>query len=227
MTTCTRRRVFSLAAGGLALASTALAAERWIEGRHYFRLDPPPSSGQQAAITEVFSYGCPGCNSFQPFMHRLEGRLPAGSAIEFLPASWIAAENWPVFQRAYLTAKSLGVDRKAHDAMFDAVWKTGELAILDPRTKRLKSRLPSIEDVARFYARVAAVPEAKFLATARSFAVDSAMRAADARIKSIRAESTPTLVVAGQFRVDLRSAGGADQMVEIALSLAQRQQRSA
>lgn len=227
MTTVTRRKVLSFAAG-IALAKSALPAERWVEGRHYFRIDAPPSPGAAAAtITEVFSYGCPGCNSFQPWMHRLEDRLPAGATIEFLPASWIAAENWPVFQRAYLAAKALGVDRKAHDAMFDAVWKTGELAILDSQTRRIKSRLPTIEDVARFYARVTAVEEAKFLASARSFGVDSAMRAADARIKSIRAGSTPTLVVAGQYRIDLDSAGGADQMVDICVSLAPQTRRNA
>ena len=31
-----------------------------------------------------------------------------------------------MFQRAYLAAQSLGIAERTHQAMFDAVWKTGE-----------------------------------------------------------------------------------------------------
>jgi hypothetical protein len=43
--------------------------------------------------------------------------------------------------------------------MFDAIWKTGELAISDPATHRLRNPLPSLEDAARCYARLTAVEQ--------------------------------------------------------------------
>jgi len=43
-----------------------------------------------------------------------------------------------MFQRATCTAQTLGILDRTHDAMFDAVWKTGELAISDPKTHTLK-----------------------------------------------------------------------------------------
>lgn len=218
-----RRNVLSLA--GLALlAGRAGAAERWIKGRHYYDLGTAAAQGQPSStlkVTEVFSYGCSGCDAFLPYMQALEKKLPAGS-VEYLPVSWNRSENWPLFQRTYLTAKTLGVDRKAHEAMFAAIWKTGELAIFDPRTRRLKSSLPSLQDVARFYQRTTAVPVEKFVEVATSFAVDSAIRLADARAKVFRPDSTPTLVINDRYRIDLVSAGGSNQLVEVALFLAGR-----
>jgi thiol:disulfide interchange protein DsbA len=152
-------------------------------------------------------------------MRGLDEKLPATVAREYLPASWIAAENWPVFQRTYLAAKALGIADKANEAMFAAVWRTGELAIIDAATRRPSKPLPSVEDVARFYERVTGTPAAKFVATARSFAVDSAIRLTEARIKAFRADSTPTLVINDSYRLDYRSTGGPAKLVEAALFL--------
>ena len=143
-----------------AWAADAAAAEAWTEGKHYFRLAQatPPRPGA-VTVTEVFSYGCPACNAFMPYMESLEKKLPAGVTAEYVPASWSAAENWPTFQRAYLTAKALGVSKQAHTAMYQAIWgPNGELAIMDSRTGRIRSPLPSIADIARFYERVTKVP---------------------------------------------------------------------
>jgi thiol:disulfide interchange protein DsbA len=216
------RREFLSLAGLAVVANSASGAESWLEGRHYFKLGDsavPARRPATARVTEIFSYGCPGCDAFLPYMQGLEQKLPAGVEVEYLPASWIAAENWPLFQRTYLAAKALGVDRKAHAAMFAAVWKTGELAVFDSRTRRPRSPLPSVQDVARFYQRVSAVPATRFVETAMSFSVDSAMRLSDAQIKAFRPDSTPTLIINDSYRVDLRSAGGATQLVDAALFL--------
>jgi thiol:disulfide interchange protein DsbA len=77
-----------------------------------------------------------------------------------------------MFQLAYLTAQNLGVADQTHDAMFKAVWQTNELAVIDPATRGIKSRLPTIEDAAKFYKTQAGVPIDKFLAASKSFAVD-------------------------------------------------------
>jgi thiol:disulfide interchange protein DsbA len=218
----TRREVLSLTAGFAFAAGSARAAEPWTEGKHYFRIDQPPASGTTAPIvTEIFSYGCPACNVFQPYMQSLDKKFPA-TAMDYLPASWIVGEDWHVFQRAYLTAKALGVARKAHDQMFAAVWSTGELAVSDTRTGRPRSPLPSMQDVARFYQRVTGVPEAKFVETSRSFSVDAECRRVDALIKAYRAESTPTIVVNGKYRLEPRNAGTEQQAVDLVLWLARK-----
>src|SRR5277367_2594812 len=147
--------VFLIALGSAATAAPATgAAPVWTEGTHYFLIKPPrpmsPTPGK-VEVTEVFSYACPACNLFQPTMHKLKQSLPANTVVDYLPASFNPGEDWPMFQLAYCTAQVLGIADQTHDAMFDAVWGTGELAILDPSGGRIKERLPTIEDAARFY----------------------------------------------------------------------------
>ena len=135
-------------------------------------------------------------------MKKIKAALPSNAQLNYLPASWHPEENWPVFQRAFLTAQSLGILDKVHDPMYDAIWTTGELAVTDPVTHRPKSKLPSIEDVARFYQRVAGVKPENFVAASKSFSVDLKMRQADSQITAMQVSGTPALVVAGKYRLN-------------------------
>jgi protein dithiol oxidoreductase (disulfide-forming) len=188
----------------LALGTIAHSAN-WVAGKHYSVLPQAQRTTVAAGkveVMEVFSYGCPACNHFQPSIKRLKASLPANAQLVYLPASWNKAEAWPMFQRAYITAQSLGVAEKAHDAMYEAIWTTGELGVTDPATRRLKTKLPTIEDAARFYQRVAGVKAADFVNASKSFSVDLKMRQADGQIKAMQVPSTPTLVVNGKYRVN-------------------------
>jgi protein dithiol oxidoreductase (disulfide-forming) len=208
----------SLAALALALTTASSYAQTWTEGKNYFPVNPPQRTSVapgKVEVMEVFSYACPACNAFQPIMQEMKKSLPANAQVVYLPASFIPAEDWPVFQRAYFAADALGIAAKTHDAMFNAVWTTGELAVSDPTTHRIKSPLPSIEDIARFYSRTAGVPADQFLGMAKSFTIDAKMKQADARIGAMQALSTPTLVVNGKYRLDTNSAGGYDQLVQL------------
>jgi thiol:disulfide interchange protein DsbA len=216
---------------GLALgwATQASAADApWIEGTHYFRVDPsrvPPSPAGKTTVTEVFSYGCPACNAFVPYMRALKASLPPGTLVEYLPASFVPSEDWPMFQRAYLTAQILGVADRTHEAAFSAVWKSGELATMDPATHGLRKPMPTIEDAAAFYNRVAGVPTTQFLEAARSFSTELNMKKSDDLIKAYQADSTPTLIINGKYRISGREAGGFQPMIDIAKWLIAKESR--
>jgi thiol:disulfide interchange protein DsbA len=207
---------FTLAAA--AQAATAPAATVWTEGKNYFLIvpsRPPALPNGKVQVTEVFSYACPACNVFLPNMNKLVRSLPANAVVDYLPASFNSSEDWPVFQLAFCTAQVLGVAEQWHDAMFDAVWRTNELAVTDPVSGRIKEHLPTIEDLARFYNRHAGVPVEKFLSTAKSFSVDLKVRSAEDLIKAYGIDRTPTIVVNGKYRLHVQSAGGADEVIEL------------
>jgi protein dithiol oxidoreductase (disulfide-forming) len=207
-----------LALLSLAVAGGSCYAQTWTEGVHYFAVNPPQRTNVPAGkveVMEVFSYACPACNAFQPVMKQLKYSLPANAQIVYLPASFIPTEDWPVFQRAFFAADALGIVGKTHDAMFDAVWNTGELAVSDPITHQLKKPLPSIEDIARFYARTAGVQPDKFLATAKSFGVDTKMKMADAQIGAMQALSTPTIIVNGKYRLSAQTVHSTDELITL------------
>ncbi len=208
----------SITAPLCAAAAPAAGAPTWTEGVNYYLISPahatslPPG---KVEVTEVFSYACPACNLFVPTIHKLKASLPPNAVLNYLPASFNPAEDWPMFQLAYITAQTLGVADQTHDAMFNAVWQTGELAVIDPATHAIKSRVPTIEDAAQFYKAKAGVPVDKFLATAKSFSVDMKVRAAENLLQAYRVEQTPTMIVNGKYRVTTTSAGGPDQVVEL------------
>jgi protein dithiol oxidoreductase (disulfide-forming) len=214
----------------LALSAGARAAA-FSEGSDYVLVTPPQQTTVpkgKIEVMEVFSYGCPVCNAFQPVMDKLRRSLPPNAQVVYLPASFNnTAEDWPVFQRAYFAAQSLGIAERAHQAMFDAVWKTGELATSDYTTNRLKERQPTIEQVASFYAHVAGVNPQEFLKMANSFSIDSKMRAADAQIIAMHVSGTPTLIVNGKYRVTRDWRPSSDQFIELIKYLVARESGAA
>ena len=195
----------------LALAPFAHASQNFVEGKNYSLLVPAQRTGVPAGkieVMEVFSYGCIACNNFQPVMEKLRHSLPASVQMAFLPASFNPGEDWPMFQRAYLTAQSLGIADSTHQAMFDAVWKSGELAIS-------KVPRPTIQDAARCYARISHVKQDEFLAAANSFSVDMKIRAADAQVAEMKVPSTPCIVVNGKYRVEMSSLQSSDELIDL------------
>jgi protein dithiol oxidoreductase (disulfide-forming) len=209
-------------ASGVSAQMAGPAPTEWKEGTHYFAIDPPQptTTGDKIEVTEVFSYGCPACNASVPYIDKIKKDLPPNAALNLVPAAFNVAEDWPVFQRGYLTAKAMGIADKAHDAMFDAVWKTNELAISD--NGRPKQPLPTIEDVAKFYAKYGVKPE-DFVATANSFTINTRVKQADAYIKAAGIEQTPTLIVNGKYRFTVGSAGNWDKAEELVMYLIRKE----
>ena len=203
------------------LAATGVHAQTFTEGKDYFAVLPPHGTSVgpgKVEVTEIFSYGCPYCAQFNTYMHQLAQSLPKNAQLVYVPASFNTAEDWPMFQRATCTAQTLGIFDKTNDAMYDAVWKTGELAVVDSTTQRLKSPLPTIEDAARYYNHISGVPVDKFLAASKSFGVDMMMRTADSLLTAYQVDGTPSLIVNGKYRVKALEGGpsGMLRMIETA-----------
>ncbi len=210
------------------VAGAAWADTNWKEGEQYFLVLPPQPTSVAAGkveVLEVFSYACPACNLFNPTINKLKASLPANVQWRFLPASWHAEEDWKVFQRAYFAAQSLGIAERTHDKIFDAIWKTHELAIIDPATNQIKNPLPSLADVAKYYEGLANLKPGEFLTAAHSFSVDAKMREADAQIREYQVDETPSVIVNGKYRLTPRTAGGNDQFVALVQWLVKKESK--
>lgn len=209
-------------------ASTARAEATWKEGENYFLVEPAQPTSAPAGrveVVEVFSYGCPACNKFYPTIDKLRASLPKNVAWRYVPASWHVEEDWKVFQRAFFAADTLGIVDRTHDKIFDAIWKTGELATMDLATGQLKNPLPSLADVANYYEKIANLKPGSFLEAAHSFSVDARMREADGQIRAWQVDGTPSLVVNGKYRITGASAGGADQFIALAQWLVKKESK--
>jgi thiol:disulfide interchange protein DsbA len=201
---------------------------KWVEGKHYFRIEPaqPTSHPGKIEVTEVFSFGCPACNAFHTTADQIRKSLPAGAVMNYLPAAFRPDENWVVYQRAFYAAQALGLAEKSLDAMFDATWKTGETATYNLKGTGLKPKeaWPTIEDIAQFYAKNFGVDAKEFVAVANSFSVNTKMKRADDLIKAYGIDGTPSMVVNGKYRYGPSTAGGYAQTIELTQWLVAKEQ---
>ena len=205
----------------LLLALTPAAAQmplRWEAGRHYVVIQgsgPAVARPGKVEVAEVFSYGCVHCYRAHAAMDALARSLPADAAMTYVHASFQPAEAWPMFQRAWYTAQSLGIGEALHQQLFAAIWETGEVPLFDLATGRLKNPLPTIADAARFYARLSPVKAEDFLKAAQSPAVDAEIQRADALVRAWRIPGTPSVVVNGRYLVENGALSGWQEMNQL------------
>ena len=183
------------------LASAQALPDKYQAGKEYFLIDPPQptSSGNKVEVIEVFSYGCIHCAHFQPTVDAWRKKMPAGVAFSYMPAFF--QPTFALFGRAYYTAEVLGVAEKAHADLFKALF-------VDQKP------LHSLDDIAAWYAQYG-VKADDFVKTATSFAVETKVNRANQMVKSYSVDGTPTIVVAGKYRVTGASAQGYDKVFDV------------
>jgi thiol:disulfide interchange protein DsbA len=209
----------------LLVPDMAAAQLRWVQGQHYNVLPaatPARTVPGKIEVAEVFSYACVHCYHAAQSMAALKNSLPADAYMTYLHAAFQPQQSWPLFQRAWITADTLGVGEAMHEALFRAIWETGEIPLLDSQKGGIRNPPPTIEDIARFYARHSSVKEADFLKTAASPQVAAQMRHSDAMIQAWRIAGTPTIVVNGHYIIDNSALSGwsdLEQLVGYLVSL--------
>jgi thiol:disulfide interchange protein DsbA len=198
--------LFGLFLAGAAAAQALAPGQTWVEGKNYYLIDPPQptETGTKVEVLEVFSYGCPHCNEFQPIAENIKKALPAGAQMRYLPAEF-GRESWKTFARAYYAAEAMGILDKTHGALFRAVYVD----------KKVDGLNPTLEQIADVYHAAAGVKAEDVIATANSFAVNTKLKRADAFIKATGVDGTPTIIINGKYRLDGRSAGSFGALQEL------------
>lgn len=155
---------------------------------------PQPTYGQgKIEVAEVFSYACIHCAQFQPVVDIWLKKLPKDIRYEYVPA--VFQPVWENFARAFFAAKILGMQQRTHDAVFKAVH-------IDHAVKT-----GSLEDIADWYASQG-VDRQKFLDTMNSFGVNAMLNRAKQFALRTGISGTPTIIVAGKYRVNVTSERG-------------------
>ena len=177
--------VLSLLLGGqLAQAQQ----DKYQEGVHYFKLDQAesPVKSDSIEVTEVFSYACSHCNTFEPYMQNWMKSKPENVRVNRLPVTF-GRKSWEMMARGYIAAEMMGIADKSHMPMMDAIWK-------ERRSFR------NVDDLANFYSAFGVEKDA-FLAHYKSFAADSQLRKSQRDVQLFGVRGTPTIMVNRKFRV--------------------------
>jgi len=183
-------------------SAEAFAGPEPKENVDYFYIDPPQPLNQspgEIEVAEVFSYTCIHCQQFDPLVPAFKASLPEKAKFVYVPTSFGAFEQ---IARAFYAAQALGVQEKLHTALFKAM------------VEERKIKRGDAEEVVGLYKELG-VNGDELAAAMKSFAVNAQIARAQKTLARWGIEGTPTIVVAGKYRV-VAGAGGHQGMLRTA-----------
>ncbi len=151
-------------------------------------------------VVEVFSYACPHCAHFQPFVSAWKKKAPADVNFIYMHAAGGGA--WERFARGFYVAESKKILPRTHEAMFNAVFVEQKLT---PNA--------SLDEIADFYTKFG-VDKKSFLDAMMSKTIND--KVAKSTQFSIRtgANSTPTIVINGKYKIVATQDRGFEGMIK-------------
>lgn len=181
-------------------------------GKTYVQLDSPVPVQEPGKIevVEMFWYGCPHCFAFEPVINPWVEKLPADVHFIRIPAMF--GGPWDAHGQLFITLDTMGVEKKVHAAVFNAIQKEGK-------------RLTDKDAMADFVA-TQGVDKQKFLETFDSFAVKGKIAQYKDLAKKYNISGVPTMIVNGKYRFDVGSAGGEEQALNVADQLIAKERAS-
>ena len=193
------KRLIALVAT-LLISTSALGQGAPVAGRDYRPINPPqPVAGNQIEVLEFFSYACPACYSFEPFLNSWLASKPKGVSFTHVPAIF----NKRMIPQAnlYYTLEATGTLSRLHSKVYDAIHLEG---------KKLDDR-----DSIMAWAATQDVDMKKFEAAYDSFSVGNKTQRALQLARNYRIPGTPYLIVNGKYLTGpsmtlLPNGGGVD-----------------
>ena len=179
-----------------AAAQQALAAtdpSGLVEGRDYVDIkggEPWKPLDGKIEVVEVFGYVCPACAAFDPLVSAWKAKLPADVRFSYVPAPF--GPEWNPYAKAFYVAESMGLVERSHSALIREIHVT--------QTMPGEGDGPNEQKIADFYGKYGANPK-EFLSTMNSFSVSAQVNKGRQFMIRSGANSTPTLIVNGKYKV--------------------------
>ncbi len=146
-------------------------------------------------VVEVFSYACGACASANPTINAWHKTKAADVNFVYVH-SVIQGGPWERFARGFYAAEAKKIQARSHDAIFQAVFVDQSL-----------SHSASLEDLAKFYSKYG-VTSAQMLAIMNSPSISAKLNRSKQFSLRTGANSTPTIIVAGKYKVNSTREGG-------------------
>jgi thiol:disulfide interchange protein DsbA len=183
-----------------------------VEGRDYETIKNgeswKPLNGQ-IEVVEVFGYVCPACAAFDPLVESWKKKLPADVRFSYVPAPF--GPEWNPYAKAFYVAEAMNLVDKSHSALIREIHVTQSMPGEGDAVNEQK--------IADFYGKYGANPK-EFLSTMNSFSVNAQVNKGRQFMIRSGANSTPTLIVNGKYRV---TGNSFEDMIRIASKLVARE----
>jgi thiol:disulfide interchange protein DsbA len=186
---------------------TPAAAEELTGGYETLDTPQPTQNPDKVEVIEFFWYGCPHCYDFEPILESWVKKLPAN--VDFIRQPAAFSDLWAKHAKAFYVAQALGVLDQVHADLFDAL-------------QNKHQKLESEEQLAAFFT-AHGVKEADFHEAYSSFLVDTKVRQAAVTPARYGVTGVPVLIVNGKYKVDGKSAGSHEKMIEVVNQLIKKE----
>ncbi|MDZ7829029.1 MAG: thiol:disulfide interchange protein DsbA/DsbL [Halofilum sp. (in: g-proteobacteria)] len=150
-------------------------------------------------VIEFFWYGCPHCYRFSPHVERWKRSKPEDVSFQHMPA--ILSPRWELHAKAFFAARIMNELDRFHPAMFAAIHEDN-------------MRLDSVTGIGDFVSSLG-IDSERFVATMKSFAVDTRVRRVKNLQRAYGISGTPTVVIDGRYRTSGNIAGGVANMIPV------------
>lgn len=184
----------------------------FVEGKHYRVLpqQQPTTTGTKIEVVEAFSYMCPHCFSFQPYLHEwLKGQQDV--TLVRLPVA-LGHVKWLSTAKAYFVAEALGVLEQSHMAMFENI-------------HRLRKDLSDPKEQALFYTDYG-ISEADYNKALASFAVDTRIKRSHVMARNYQLSGTPTVIINGKYITSPLMAGSMENATRVIDMLVEQERKT-
>lgn len=198
-----------LAAALVLGASPAAKAADPVEGKDYFKLNPPmpPADASKIVVTEFFSYQCPHCYKFaQPFA-AWAAKLPADVRADRAAVA-IGHEQWMPAAQAFYALTALKKVTELDDAFFGAIHRDRKALFTEA----------AVTD----WAVGQGIDRTAFQNAYRSFSVQLQTKRADDASRQARLPSVPALLIDGRYLVAITDDGDFADQLALADTLVKR-----
>jgi thiol:disulfide interchange protein DsbA len=197
------------------LPPRAPAASKFKEGVNYTRLSPTQPvdvSPDQVQIVEFFWYGCPHCYAIDPRIEAWRKSTQTGGKAEYVvftrvPGAWSDITRF--HGRFYFALESLGKIDELHALIFREIHENG-------------NPLNTIDKAREFFAAHGVDAQA-FQKNFGAMSLERKLDEGNTLARRYRISGVPTFVVNGKFMLDVPSAGGEPQLIELLNELAARE----
>jgi len=175
-----------------ALSITA-CAEKYTEGKQYTKVNETVTT--KAEVREYFSFYCPHCLRFEPFMEQVKKGLPEGVKFERNHVDFLRAASPKVqamLTKSVVVAEQLGMGDKLVTAIFNYI-------------QVQKAVVTSEKDIRNIFVLNGADGK-KFDKLMKSFSVNSKAKfmkkSQDNMAKKGALKGVPTMIVNGKYRIN-------------------------
>jgi thiol:disulfide interchange protein DsbA len=168
----------------LALLAAPVHAQP-VADKEYKVINPPQKteSSKQIEVIEFFSYACPHCADFEPFLQDWVKRKPKDVAFRMVPV--VFRDSWKPLAKLFYTLEAMGMLERYHMAVFDSIHKQNQALFTDQAVIEWAAKQGLDKD--------------KFAQTYNSFGIDAKVQRSVAMGRAYGVQFTPSMAVNGKY----------------------------